>query len=104
MEDYVRSTEGNSEILTVGSFLRLYLKALCIKQNKFAIYIGLKPSKFSKILSGSRKLNMEQSMILGHLFNMHSKIIRDVSIFKVHFCLRYRVKSVQRPARRVCSI
>ncbi|MEL6624784.1 MAG: helix-turn-helix transcriptional regulator [Bacteroidota bacterium] len=74
MEDYVRSTDGNTEILTVGSFLRLYLKALSIKQNKFAIYIGLKPSNFSKILSGSRKLNMEQSMILGHLFNIDPKI------------------------------
>ena len=74
MEDYIRSIEEENAVKSVGDFIKIYLRELGIKQNRFAEYIGLKPSNFSKILSGSRKLNMEQSMILGHLFNIDPKI------------------------------
>ena len=39
-----------------------------------AEYIGLKPSNFSKILSGSRKVNFELSFILGQIFNLDPKV------------------------------
>ena len=74
IEDYLNSNEGNSDIITVGDFLRLYLNKLDIKQNRLAAYIGIRPSNFSKILSGSRKVNFELSFILGQIFNLDPKI------------------------------
>ena len=74
IEDYLNSDEGNSDMITVGDFLRLYLDKLDIKQNKLANYIGLKPSNFSKILSGSRKVNFELSFILSRIFNLDPKV------------------------------
>ena len=74
IEDYLNSNEGSGDIMTVGDFLRLYLDKLDIRQNKLAEYIGLKPSNFSKILSGSRKVNFELSFILGQIFNLDPKV------------------------------
>lgn len=74
IEDYLNSNEQNIDMITVGDFLRLYLDKLGIKQNKLATYIGLKPSNFSKILSGSRKVNFELSFILSRIFNLDPKV------------------------------
>lgn len=74
IEDYLNSNERNIDMITVGDFLRLYLDKLGIKQNKLATYIGLKPSNFSKILSGSRKVNFELSFILSRIFNLDPKV------------------------------
>ncbi|MFK7799680.1 MAG: transcriptional regulator [Aureispira sp.] len=74
IEDYLNANESSNEVVTVGDFLRLYLKKLNIKQNKLANYIGLKSSNFSKILSGERKVNFELSFILGQLFNLDPKV------------------------------
>lgn len=67
MEDYVNST--SVEIRPVGDFLKAILQLLHIKQNKFAHYIGLKPSNFSKLLSGERPINYDLALIFGKLFN-----------------------------------
>lgn len=80
IEDYLNSTSRNNEMITVGEFLRLYLDKLNIKQNKLAEYIGLKPSNFSKILSGSRKVNFELSFILGQIFNLDPKVWMMIQI------------------------
>jgi len=74
MEDYLNVDEGSTDIITIGDFLRLYLDKLGIKQTKLAQYIGLKPSNFNKILSGSRKVNFELSIILSRIFNLDPKI------------------------------
>ena len=74
IEDYLNSNEKDIELISVGDFLRLYLDKLGIKQNKLAEYIGMRPSNFSKILSGSRKVNFELSFILGRIFNLDPKI------------------------------
>lgn len=74
IEDYLNSNEDESDMITVGDFLRLYLDKLDIKQNLLAKYIGLKPSNFSKILSGSRKLNFELAFIISHIFNLDPKV------------------------------
>lgn len=73
IEDYLNSDEKEIDVLTVGDFLRLYLKKLNIKQNKLANYIGLKPSNFSKILTGSRKVNFELSFMLSQIFKLDPK-------------------------------
>ncbi len=68
MEDYLKS-EGQ-DISLAGEFLKLYLKALQIQQNKFADYIGLKPSNLSKLINGERPINYEMALIFGEIFNI----------------------------------
>ena len=53
-----------------GAFLKQYLKPLRIKQTKFANYIGLKPSNFSKSINGERPINYDLALILGKIFNI----------------------------------
>ena len=53
MEDYLTSTHKD-ELKLTGEFLKAHLNVLNIKQNKFAHYIGLKPSNLSKVLKGER--------------------------------------------------
>ena len=72
MEDYVKS-EG-MKVMSVGDFLKLILKSLQIPQNKFAIYIGLKPSNLSKLISGERSVNYDLALIFGKLF-MHDPML-----------------------------
>lgn len=74
IEDYLNSDEKESQILTVGDFLRLYINKLGLKQNTLAEYIGMNPGNFSKILSGNRKVNVELSYMLSQIFNLEPKI------------------------------
>jgi len=67
MEDYVNS-ESDEEKLA-GEFLKRFLKSLKIQQNRFANYIGLKPSNFNKLISGERPINYDLALIFGTLFN-----------------------------------
>ncbi|MFC2119304.1 transcriptional regulator, partial [Bacteroidota bacterium] len=67
MEDYLKS-EGH-DIRLAGEFLKLYLRALHIHQNKFANYIGLHPSNLSKLIIGERPINYELALIFGNIFN-----------------------------------
>ena len=78
VEDYLNTEEG--EIISVGDFLRDYLARLNIKQNQLAKYIGLKPSNFSKILTGTRKVNFEQSFMLGQIFSLDPKAWMQIQI------------------------
>jgi antitoxin component HigA of HigAB toxin-antitoxin module len=74
IEDYLNTNVESDDTVTVGDFLRIYLDKLSIKQNKLAEYIGMKPSNFSKILSGSRKVNFELSFILSRIFKLDPKV------------------------------
>lgn len=67
MEDYVNSEK--EEVKSAGEFLKIILKSLQIHQNKFANYIGLKPSNLSKLISGERSINYDLALIFGRLFN-----------------------------------
>ena len=67
MEDYVNSDKN--EVKSAGEFLKVILKSLHIQQNKFADYIGLKPSNLSKLLNGERSINYDLALIFGRLFN-----------------------------------
>jgi len=67
MEDYVNSEK--EEVTSAGEFLKLILKSLPVHQNKFANYIGLKPSNLSKLISGERPINYDLALIFGRLFN-----------------------------------
>jgi len=67
MEDYIDSQK--EELKSAGYFLKLFLKSLQIQQNNFANYIGLKPSNFSKLISGERSINYDLALIFGKIFN-----------------------------------
>ncbi len=67
MEDYIHSETNN--VRPVGDFLKSILRLLHIQQNKFADYIGLKPSNLSKLLNGERSINYDLALIFGRLFN-----------------------------------
>jgi len=68
IEEYLQSDGNNTKL--AGAFLKQYLKTLQIKQTKFANYIGLKPSNFSKLLNGERPINYDLALILGKIFNI----------------------------------
>lgn len=80
MEDYLKATIDENSKMSVGDFLRLYLKNLGIKQSKLATYIGLQPSNFNRILSGERRINFELSMILGQLFQVDPQIWLNIQV------------------------
>ena len=67
IENYLEREED--EIKLAGAFIKEYLKVLHIKQNRFAGYIGIKPSNLSKLLKGERPINYELALILGKIFN-----------------------------------
>jgi len=67
MEDYINSNKP--EMKTAGEFLKRILKSMHIQQNKFADYIGLKPSNLSKLINGERPINYDLALIFGRLFN-----------------------------------
>lgn len=67
MEDYVKS-EG-TEVKSAGGFLKGILKSLQLRQNRFAEYVGLKPSNLTKLINGERSINYDLAIIFGRLFN-----------------------------------
>lgn len=67
MEDYIEQEE--QDVKLPGEFLKQYLKTLGIPQKRFANYIDINPSNFSKLISGERPINYELAIILGKLFN-----------------------------------
>ncbi len=77
MEDYLTS-KHEDELKLAGEFLKAHLNVLKIQQNKFAHYIGLRPSNLSKVLKGERPLNSEMALILGKLFDQDPMIWLDI--------------------------
>ncbi len=76
MEDYVNSENNHSK--SVGDFLKSYLIAFDIRQNKFAEYIGIRPSNLTKLIKGERSLNHEMAMIFGTIFGNDPMIWLDI--------------------------
>ncbi len=68
IEDYLK--DENADIQKAGEFIKQYLKILQIKQNRFAEFIGIKPSNLTKLLKGERPINYELALILGNIFNV----------------------------------
>jgi len=76
MEDYLRS-DGKQSLL-VGDFLKAYLSAFEIRQNKFAQYIGVRPSNLNKLIKGERALNHELALVFGKIFNTNAMLWLDI--------------------------
>jgi antitoxin HigA-1 len=101
MEDYLHGDEV--EIISIGQFLKALLSAANIRQNKFAEYIGMRPSNFSKLLSSDRKLSIDLAIILGSIFDIEpltwisiqtKNEIRTISHAKMKIYSRYRLKEL----------
>lgn len=76
MEDYLNSKDKHSKL--VGDFLKAYLNAFEIRQNKFAEYIGIKPSNLSKLIKGERSLNHELALVFGTIFGNDPMLWLDI--------------------------
>ncbi|MEW4922667.1 hypothetical protein [Algibacter sp. 2305UL17-15] len=76
MEDYLNSKDKHSKL--VGDFLKAYLNAFEIRQNKFAHYIGVKPSNLSKLIKGERSLNHELALVFGTIFGNDPMLWLDI--------------------------
>ncbi|MCF6268139.1 MAG: hypothetical protein L3J41_00340 [Melioribacteraceae bacterium] len=72
MEDYLESDD--SDITSVGEYLKTLLRVTKIRQNKFADYIGLKPSNLSKLIGGERPISHEIALVLGKIFKIDPMI------------------------------
>lgn len=68
MEDYLNS--NSKDIVQAGEFLKDFLKITHVRQNRFADYIGVKPSNLNKLIGGERPINHELAIILGKIFNV----------------------------------
>lgn len=60
--------------ISVGTFLKSVLKAADIRQNRFAEYIGIRPTNFNKIIRGERRLSLEQAVIVGKIFDVEPSL------------------------------
>lgn len=76
MEDYINSTDKHSEL--VGDFLKAYLHTFGIRQNKFAQYIGIRPSNLTKLIKGERSLNHELALVFGTIFGNDPMLWLDI--------------------------
>ena len=73
MLEYLES-DSDDMLVSVGDFIRDYLKAIGIKQKTFAEYIHWDTGNINKLLNGSRPVNFELAIILGSTFNLDPAI------------------------------
>ena len=76
MEDYLKSKDKHSKL--VGDFLKDYLSVFEIRQNKFAEYIGIRPSNLTKLIKGERSLNHELALVFGAIFENDPMLWLDI--------------------------
>jgi addiction module HigA family antidote len=76
MEEYIQTE--TKDVKLVGDFLKLYLATFKIRQNKFATYIGLKPSNLTKLIKGERSLSHELALVFGRIFNNDPMLWLDI--------------------------
>ena len=79
MEDYIKNTNPE-KIILVGDFLKNILNELNIQSKTFAEYLDLKPSNFSSLIKGQRKLNIDLAIKLGNIFNTSPDIWATIEI------------------------
>ena len=70
MEFYI-SEYPPKEIMTIGHFLKRFIKATGKKNKTFAKYIGLEESNLSSIISGKRKINIPLALKLEQIFGVN---------------------------------
>lgn len=76
VQDYLENED--KKIVSVGNFIKLFLKSTKIKQNKLAEYLGLKPPNLFKILTGERRLNLELALMLENIIGVSAESLLAV--------------------------
>lgn len=71
MEDYLNNTNPD-KIISVGDFLKQILSSFNIKSKIFSEYLNLKPSNFSSLINGDRKISTDLALKLGCIFSVIS--------------------------------
>lgn len=71
MRDYLNS---DTKTISVGSFIKQFIKVIEVKQIDLAKYLNMKSSNLSKILSGERRLNIELAIILENLSDISADL------------------------------
>ena len=77
MEDYLKN-DNPTEAIGVGEFLKSLIKTADVRQNKFAEYIGMKPSNLNKLLNGERRISSELAIILSNIFGVDALILISI--------------------------
>ena len=94
MEDYLKSKKSN---LKIGSFIKDLIERIEVKQVEFANFVGMRPSNFSKILSGKRRLNLELALIIERITNINAELWMAIQnkneIFEMRKQRREKLKS-----------
>lgn len=80
MEEYIAATLPVSQVQTVDSFLKCYLRELRLPFNRFARVIGTTDSNLKKYTLGKRKLNSDLAMKLGSFFHTRPELWLNVQI------------------------
>lgn len=78
MQDCLRSSSNNT--IDAGGYLKSALNLSGIRQNRFAEYIGLKPSNLSKIFTGERKISLDQALIFESIFGIKAKVWLGIQV------------------------
>ena len=77
IEDYIKSGH-HSEPKLLGEFLKSFLTALNIRQNKLASYMEMEPSNLSKVLNGERQINSEIALKFGRIFGLDPLVLLEI--------------------------
>lgn len=101
VEDYLENE--NKKIVSIGTFIKLFLKNTKIKQNQLAEYIGIKPPNFYKILTGERRISLELALMLENILGVDAESIiavqtknelMNIGIKKKNEYLKYSIKEL----------
>lgn len=76
IEDYLKSSKGT--VIDVGDFLNEYLNTFEIRQNRFAIYLGVGPSSLNRVIKGEKSLSHELAFKMGKVFRINPMLLLDI--------------------------
>lgn len=76
IDDYLANED--KKIVSVGKFIKLFLKNTKIKQNRLAEYLGIKPPNLFKILTGERRVNLEVALMLENIIGVTAESLLAV--------------------------
>ncbi len=62
--------EHPGELIAAGAFLKELVEAIGVAHKDFAAYIGYKNANLSALYHGTRRINHDLALKLGHIFNM----------------------------------
>lgn len=70
--------EESPKLISMGSFIKMFLKNTGIKQASLSKYIGVKPPNFTKLLTGERRINLEVALMLQNILGVEASSILAV--------------------------